>query len=69
MPQPWREASQVMTTMRAEPVLQARKAVWSVLGTKGQSGQPRVANSWRTVTQRMKMADSDTAGGRDMTRS
>jgi hypothetical protein len=35
-----REASQVMTTIRARPVSPARNAAWSVLGTNGQSGQP-----------------------------
>ena len=41
MPQPCREASQVMMTMRASPVSPAEKAAWRVLGTKGQRGRPR----------------------------
>ena len=43
MPQPCREASQVMMTMRASPVSPAEKAAWRVLGTKGQRGATPVA--------------------------
>jgi hypothetical protein len=39
-PQPWTEASQVMTTMCAEPVSPVRKASCRVLATKGQSNAP-----------------------------
>ena len=43
IPQPCREASQVMTTMWASPVSPARKAAYRELATKGHKGRPEKA--------------------------
>jgi hypothetical protein len=61
MPQPCKEASHVITTMRADPVSPARKAACNELATGGHRGRPRVAYSSRT--SRMKTAALEIAAG------